>query len=149
LGQRKGGAVPETVFDGAKVALFVGDDLVVYLRDDKPEIPWPAWWDFPGGGREGNETPEETVIRETQEEFGLTLAVDDLIYARAYEPGPGQTVWFFVAHLEAVRGADIRFGDEGQFWEFWSAERFLQEPRAIPMLQDRLRTYLHNDVRKL
>ena len=43
-------------FRGAKLALFVGDDLAVILRDDIPHIPFPNCWDFPGGGREGDET---------------------------------------------------------------------------------------------
>ena len=36
-----------------------------------PGIPWPAFWDLPGGGREGTESPVECVLRETHEEFGL------------------------------------------------------------------------------
>ena len=54
-------------FDGAKLALFLGKDLVVILRDDKPDIPYPAHWDLPGGGREGAETPEACALRETYE----------------------------------------------------------------------------------
>ncbi|WP_366141375.1 hypothetical protein [uncultured Shimia sp.] len=40
----------DTDFHGAKLALFVRSRLVTILRDDKPDIPWPAHWDLPGGG---------------------------------------------------------------------------------------------------
>ena len=60
-------------FDGAKAALFCGDRLVCLLRDDRPDIPFPAMWDFPGGGREMGETPWQTLVREVAEEIGLTI----------------------------------------------------------------------------
>ena len=37
-------------------------------------------WMLPGGGVEHGEHPTETVIREFQEETGLTVAVRDLLY---------------------------------------------------------------------
>jgi len=38
-----------------------------------------SYWLLPGGGRESNETPEQCVIREVQEETGLTVTVDRLL----------------------------------------------------------------------
>jgi len=63
-------------FNGAKVALFIGDRLLITLRDDRPDIPFPNMWDFPGGGREGEETPFETMARETFEEVALVVPRD-------------------------------------------------------------------------
>ena len=49
-------AVEGEDFHGAKLALFVGGgELAVILRDDDPSIVLPNHWDFPGGGREGDE----------------------------------------------------------------------------------------------
>ena len=45
-------------FIGAKLALFLGDHLVIILRDNIPNIPWPGRLDLPGGAREGNESPK-------------------------------------------------------------------------------------------
>ena len=129
-------------FHGAKLALFLGEDLLVYLRDDFEGLPWAGYWDLPGGGREGTETPEETVLRETYEEFTLSVPPEALTYRRLY--GGDDTVVFFAAHLDATWQDQIVFGNEGQRWEMWTPNAFLTNPRAVPMLKVRLRDYLND-----
>ena len=72
------------MFSGAKIALILGDQLVTYLRDDHAHIPFPGHWDLPGGGREGEESPEACVLRETEEEFGLRLPESRIIWKRRH-----------------------------------------------------------------
>jgi 8-oxo-dGTP diphosphatase len=58
----------------AQVLLFDRDGrLLIYLRDDKPEIPFPNHWDFFGGHLEAAETPEQALVREVREELGVEL----------------------------------------------------------------------------
>ena len=140
----------ESAFTGAKLALFHDGHLVVYLRDEKPGIPFPGCWDFPGGGREGQETPAECALRELEEEFAIRLGQERIEWQRRYRAthGPAPWAWFLVARLRAVEFAAIRFGDEGQYWRLMAVEEYLglDEGEAVPYLQERLRDYLEGIV---
>jgi 8-oxo-dGTP diphosphatase len=61
--------------------------LIIYLRDDKPDIPFPNHWDFIGGHLEDGETPEQALVREVREEIGVEL-----------------TEWRFFRRYECVTG---------------------------------------------
>lgn len=58
-------------------------EILLYLRDNKPGIPFPDHWDLIGGHVEEGETPEEGLIREVKEELDLTLT--DYTFYRRYE----------------------------------------------------------------
>ena len=69
-------------FTGVKAALLVEQSILVILRDNKPDIPWPNTWELPGGGREGQETPLECLQREVWEELGLALKEESRLFGR-------------------------------------------------------------------
>jgi 8-oxo-dGTP diphosphatase len=131
-------------FHGVKIALLLGDEVLTYLRDDKPTIPWPAHWDLPGGGREGNETPNTCAIREIAEEFEFHLDPSQIIYTRSYpsaQENSAQSI-FMVGNVTAVQIKSIKFGSEGQRWKMMKVKDFLGHPRAVESLKMRLRDYL-------
>ena len=68
----------------AQILLFDRHNrLLIYLRDDKPKIPFPNHWDFFGGHVEAGETPAQAMVREVKEELGVDLL--DWKLFRVYE----------------------------------------------------------------
>ncbi|MDJ1006462.1 MAG: NUDIX hydrolase [Paracoccaceae bacterium] len=128
-------------FAGAKLAILVGEQIVIILRDDKPDIPWPGYWDLPGGARDGSESPQTCVLRETREELGLVFKPNDLAYARHYAASPGPA-WFYALEAPGLGRSDIRFGDEGQRWAFAPLAWYVEAPDVIPHHRDWVAAYL-------
>lgn len=58
-------------------------ELLLYLRDNKPGIPFPDHWDLIGGHVEEGETPEQALVREVKEELGIGLK--EYEFFRIYE----------------------------------------------------------------
>lgn len=131
-------------FSGAKIVLHCDGHLVAYLRDEKPEIPFPGRWDLPGGGREGDETPAQCSMREVEEEFGLNIPIERVSWSRRYESSAkgGMCTYFLVASIEPEEIDRITFGDEGQQWRMMTFDEFLSEDHAVPDLQFRLRHWI-------
>ena len=130
-------------FKGAKLLLFLGPQLLVILRDQKADIPFPGYWDFPGGGREGDETAQACALRETREEVGLIVPKAAIHYSRRY-PRPDGATWFFAAEISARSVDDIRFGDEGQCWDLMNPDEYAAHPLGIPRFKVRLQDYLQS-----
>jgi len=73
-----------TMIEIAQVLLFDRHDrLLIYLRDEKADIPFPNYWDFFGGHVEVGETPEQALVREVKEELGIELVSYE--FFRSYE----------------------------------------------------------------
>lgn len=52
--------------------------LLLFLRDDKPGLPYANMWDIPGGHVEKGETPDECIVREMKEEIGVDIGIPSL-----------------------------------------------------------------------
>jgi 8-oxo-dGTP diphosphatase len=70
-------------------------EVLMYLRDDKPQIAYPGMWSLLGGMIEPGETPLECIVREIEEEIGIVL-----------DPG----------EVEHVCTRDLHFGIEHTFF---------------------------------
>lgn len=128
-------------FSGAKLLLFLGADILLLRRDHNAGIPWPGCLDFPGGGREGHESPQACVLRETQEETGLQIDASALriVHLRGRAP---KADWFFAAHLPHDARHDVRFGGEGVGWEMMTPGNAALHPLLIPHFALILKRYL-------
>ena len=110
----------------AQVLLFDREaKLVIYLRDDKPEIPFPNCWDFFGGHIETNETPEQALVREVGEELGVQLV--SWHFFRRYECLTGDAYpnikYIYYARIQR-RACDLTLYEGQRLTAIDSAQRF-------------------------
>ena len=75
--------------------IFVNDqkEVLLFLRDDKPDIPFPNMWDVPGGHVDDGETPEECIVREMKEEMDLDLEDFQLLSVMEFTDRVEYTFW--------------------------------------------------------
>ena len=59
---------------GANIILLNRESVLLQLRDNIPNISYPDYWALPGGKTEDRETPEQTAIRELEEECGYKMS---------------------------------------------------------------------------
>lgn len=131
-------------FIGVKIALLKGSEVLVIQRDNHPGLRFAGMWDFPGGGREGNESPFECIARETEEELGLALNPESIIWEKTYPAmhDPSLTAYFMVANIDDTDIRGIILGDEGQGWKMISIDAFMIDDTVIELLKGRLKDYL-------
>lgn len=131
-------------FTGVKIALIKDDEVLVIQRDNKPGLRFADMWDIPGGERENSETPFECIAREVDEELGIKLVPESIIWNRTYPAmhDPNLTAYFMVAKIDENDVANIVFGDEGQGWKMIKINDFMSDPTVIEPLKGRLNDYL-------
>jgi len=125
-------------FHGAKAAVFIGEQVLLYRRDE--DVRWGNMWDMPGGGRECDETPRECLKRELFEEFGLALEDAAELWAQRFPAmlETGEAAWFFGVQFPVNAVSTIRFGEEGQYWRLFPLSDALALPDLIDPLRQRL-----------
>jgi len=130
-------------FHGVKIAILVEGKLLMHLRDNKPGLFNANMWDFPGGGREADETPEECAVREVFEEFEITLAHSSILWKKDFpaQKDPNQRAFFLVATIPPEDASKITL-HEGQKWELMSPADFFAKDDVILALKERFRHYL-------
>ena len=130
-------------FHGSKGLVYVGDDILVFRRDNKT-THFPLMIDLPGGGREVGESPFDTFKRETFEEFGLIIEKEDVIYSKRYMSIMNKDMYafFIVVKNENLKKEDIIFGDEGLEYMLMKGEEFVALHDAVSRQQERVKEFL-------
>lgn len=67
--------------------------ILLFLRDDTPGIPYPNMWDIPGGHVENSETPEQCIVREMKEEMDLDIEGFHLFSVTEFPDRTEYTFW--------------------------------------------------------
>jgi 8-oxo-dGTP diphosphatase len=75
--------------------LFVNEkrQILLFLRDDLPHLPYPNTWDVPGGHVEERETAAQCIVREMKEEMDLDLEEFDLFSVKEFNDRLEYTFW--------------------------------------------------------
>ncbi|MGD8442991.1 MAG: NUDIX domain-containing protein [Desulfobacterales bacterium] len=87
--------------------------ILLFLRDNKPDLPYPNMWDVPGGHVEANESPEKCIIREMKEEMDLDIDEFELFSKVEFEDRIEYTFWteadFDIDQIELMEGQKLKW----------------------------------------
>ncbi|MFI6340968.1 NUDIX domain-containing protein [Streptomyces sp. NPDC050535] len=91
-------ALPATARGAVAIIANRRGELLLHLRDDLPGvIAWPNHWSVLGGGCDPGEDPREAIVRELDEEAGLTVDGLTELFDIRDQHGSGQLITFFAA----------------------------------------------------
>ena len=101
------------------ILLNSNNEVLLLLRDNKIDIPFPNMWDIPGGKVEDGESPEQAVRREMMEEMSIkNLGQINLFKILTSENITDNIFWKILnLNLEEI---DLK---EGQRIEYFNLER--------------------------
>jgi ADP-ribose pyrophosphatase YjhB (NUDIX family) len=101
------------------VAVFCVTPRGIPLVRD-PRKPAPRFWKLPGGKGDGQKTPEESAVRELEEETGIKVAGEDL---ELVDKQDRDSHFFFVFRVDiSTLGGLKNRGDEGEEVKLFTAE---------------------------
>jgi 8-oxo-dGTP diphosphatase len=95
--------------------IFVNDEgqILLFLRDNKPDLPYPNMWDIPGGHVEADESPGKCIMREMKEEMDLVLDNFNLFSKIEFEDRIEYTFWaradLNIAEIKLAEGQKLKW----------------------------------------
>jgi len=91
--------------------------VLLQLRDNKPDIPYPDCWGTFGGQIEEGETPEEAIKREIMEELGYELSNPEYF---GNFPFDGYNIYMYriIDHDFIIENLTVNEGQRGKFFSF-------------------------------
>ncbi|HLD04797.1 MAG TPA: NUDIX domain-containing protein [Candidatus Nanoarchaeia archaeon] len=115
--------------------------ILLQLRDDKPEIPYPGCWGTFGGQIEEKETPEEAITREIREETSYELTDPEYIGNFPFE-NYNQYVFRKIDLTIRLEALNITEGQKGAFLSYPEIQRVKLAFNAKEILEFYFKKYL-------
>lgn len=107
--------------DGASAIICWDKKILLFLRDNKPTIPYPDYWQLPGGGIEKGETPDEAVRRELEEE--VSYVPKSLNYLGQVKRPGNKRSYLYYSFVGKIEAGKFKIGQmEGQAIAFFSLD---------------------------
>ena len=97
--------------------------LLLNLRDNKPQILYPNYWSFIGGGVQKGESLTHAILREVREEIEYDVEKKDLSFIGIFDDPYGNHVHVYKTGIEKNLN-DLKL-NEGQRLDFFSFEEVL------------------------
>jgi 8-oxo-dGTP diphosphatase len=128
-----------TLKHGAKAFVIYNQKILLILRDNKPDIPNPNTWNFPGGGIEEGEEPLETLKRELEEEISIIPKNIHWLGKTTYVNQV--SVYRYIIWLDQNEYEELKLGDEGQRMEFFNLSKVIKLKLSLQTRQYIEKTY--------
>lgn len=104
----------------AVIFLNEENELLLYLRDDKPSIPYPNSWALIGGHIEKNETILEALKREVKEE--IDFEIKNPSYIDLFDDGAENEVYIYKSRInEKIENMELKEGQKLGYFSFEEA----------------------------
>lgn len=95
-------------------AVIKKDDKIFIARRN-PDLKLGGSWEFPGGKLEKGETTEECIVREMNEEFGITTKVNSFLGRNLYDYN-NKTINLLAYHVEWLSGEMLPIDHDATAW---------------------------------
>lgn len=105
------------------IVLYHEDKILLHLRDEHAPTA-PNKWAFFGGGLEDLETPQEGVVRETQEELNYELHNPELFLTRRHVHPVFDTEHIYIEEIREEDIDGLELGEGADMGWFTKEEMF-------------------------
>jgi 8-oxo-dGTP diphosphatase len=104
--------------------------FLLYLRDNKPEIPYPDTWALLGGHVEENEEPVEALNRELKEE--INQVIKNPIFIDNLDDGVGNNVFIYTGFVDfKIKDLKLNEGTELKYFNFEEIMMLEKVPKPL------------------
>lgn len=127
-------------------AAIIEDQGRVLLTRRRDGVPYPLFWEFPGGKVELSEDPRDCIVREIREELAIDVAVEG-IYDVIYHRYPERTVLVMAYRCRWLAGEITNLEVSEHCWVKPSElKEFKLLPADVPLAERICREFGHEDT---